>query len=413
MVDDDEERVAAADRRERLRDRLAGVAERLVVGAQRAERVRRRRPRHRGRAVDDRVGDDVHLGRRAAARVDDGTKRPDVDAGGRVERVDERADAPRRRRRRRRASSRSPAARRRRRRAPLIAATILSCWRVRSAGSHAPRRSQPVLTVTGSPVRSLNDVQPGGVRAERGEVVQDVERRDRQVAADAAASGAAVRVVRERDRRRTACHDLGGRVELPDVVAVVDDTGAVNVAAAPTRTGLVSETYGGRQALVGGRQEVGRRSRRRGPRRARRCRRPPPRPRPCPGARDLGRLDQRRGAGRQADLAVLVRAEGVGDGERPGRARRASTRAPRGRRPWSARRPSPGSRCGRGRQHARARPRATVSSVSPLNSLTDAGDRTWSPTATEPTVADEKTKTASDAVCVASSAPPVPGVWMT
>ena len=52
-------------------------------------------------------------------------------------------------------------------------------------------------------------------------------------------------------------------------------------------------------------------------------------------------------------------------------------------------------------------------SVRPLNSQTTPVTCTWSPIATEPTVADEKTKTASDAPGVASIAPPVPGVWMT
>ena len=56
----------------------------------------------------------------------------------------------------------------------------------------------------------------------------------------------------------------------------------------------------------------------------------------------------------------------------------------------------------------------TVISVSPLNSLTAPVTLTVSPIVTEPTVDDEKTKIASDAVCVPRSiAPPVPGVWMT
>ena len=55
----------------------------------------------------------------------------------------------------------------------------------------------------------------------------------------------------------------------------------------------------------------------------------------------------------------------------------------------------------------------TVISVRPLNSQTTPVTWTWSPIATAPAVADEKTKTASDAPGVASVVPPVPGVWMT
>ena len=79
-----------------------------------------------------------------------------------------------------------------------MAATILSCWRLKFSAFAAPRTSQPPLTVMGLPSRSVKNVAAGDLVAGGGEVVQHVERGELQVAATCA--GASVRVARNAGR---------------------------------------------------------------------------------------------------------------------------------------------------------------------------------------------------------------------
>ena len=112
----------------------------------------------------------------------------------------------------------------------LIARTSLSSWRCRSASSQAPRgpSGPQSSTVTGSPARSLKLVQVCRRRPRRpaglGEEVEHVEAGDPEVAVDVLRRRGAG--VRERDRLhrgRVGRGELAGRLELPEVVAVVED----------------------------------------------------------------------------------------------------------------------------------------------------------------------------------------------
>ena len=162
-------------------------------------------------------------------------------------------------------------------------------------------------------------------------------------------------------------------------------TGAVNVVARRRRApGWSGDTYGGVRPELAALTGSSSTSRRRARRRARRCRRPRPAPRPSrDGPTSVGCSSGER-AGRQADLAVLVGRERVGDRQVAGRLEQHRLeRLARGvrRRPGARHRRHRG---GRRRACTRSAAAATVSSVSPLNSQTTPVTCTWSPIATEP-----------------------------
>ena len=205
-------------------------------------------------------------------------------------------------------------------------------------------------------------------------------------------------------------------------------TSAVNVVPAPTRTGSAVEMYGGvRLPFEQARRGAGchrRPARRRGQEvgrgavvqddRASGVVRLDGAGTGRAGGLDLGALDQRRGAVGQADLAEVVRREGVGDGEGAGGAVAHALEGLLGHsRPGPRGRGRRDDRVGRLGEHLDVGGlHLDLGRTGELGDLAGHLDVVTRAAVMDPLV--WRTNTPSDAVCVARSmlAAPVPGVWM-
>ena len=315
MVHDEEELLAAVGRGEDLTDGFAGVLERAVRTRFVSERTGVADGDHLGGLVDDRVGDHVQTGgiRKLVGRGDES---PAIRSRGVVEGVDE-------------ARQRLVGLLAQRRR-------VLDLHETHDRGVEGVDRgddlgflTREVRRIPGSAlVASVADVVQlravgalerrarGTVGAEGGEVVQDVEGCHADVAADLFGGGGAdVLELHAVGGTRSVTGERRGRVELEGVVAIVDDHRLGEGDGGPHHDRLGERDVRRGQGGVRGGEEVRARSvveddatcgvlsgHRGGLRRAR--------------ERDLGRLQERTVAEGERNLAVLVRAVGVGDGER-------------------------------------------------------------------------------------------------